>query len=177
MALGLTQPLTEMSIRNSFVIFLGVKGDRRVGLTTLPPSMSRMSRKCGNLNISQPYGPLRPVTGIPLLLTYNLLRQILLSMSSILKQDTLVTSHFTLWPPLNSKAEKHNRIGIWNDLCLTWHVVQEQNSIQNLKHHGHDLSHQRCCLKFLGSGWTMVFLLHGLILPQALSDGCTFHHL
>ena len=66
MALGLTQPLTEMSTRN---ISWG-KGGRCVGLTTLPPSCAVVVWSLGTLTSWNPLGHSRPGTGLLYLYLY-----------------------------------------------------------------------------------------------------------
>jgi len=66
MALGSTQPLTEMSTR----VFPEGKCDRYVRLTTLPPSCAVVT-KSGNLNLLEPSGPIQAYNGtaLPLIIS------------------------------------------------------------------------------------------------------------
>ena len=84
MALGSTQPLTEMITR---CISWG-KGGRCVRLTTLPPSCA-VVMKCENLNFLEPSGPLEACNGtaLPLL--------IYVCVSSLQRQILLVQTHDT----------------------------------------------------------------------------------
>ena len=61
MALGSTQPLTEISTRS---ISWG-KGGRCIRLTTLPPSCA-VVMKSGNLNFLESFGPLEACNGTAL---------------------------------------------------------------------------------------------------------------
>jgi hypothetical protein len=99
MALGSTQPLTEMITRNlcGGKRWLVCKADNLTAICEL----SRLYKKCGNLDISLSNGPPWPVTGIALPLPYPLYMFILLTYlwSWALLEKLPIVQPSILWNP------------------------------------------------------------------------------
>jgi hypothetical protein len=75
-------------------ILLGVKGGRHVRLTS-PPSVSQLSRKYGSLDVSRPYGPPMPVTGIALLFFLHLQNNIFRMDSKLIRAKKIELFQYT----------------------------------------------------------------------------------
>jgi hypothetical protein len=118
-----------MSPRSIRICFWGIERGRCVGLTTLPPYMSRLFRQRGIPNISQPYWPARPVTGIALLLHLHWYGwRVEIGRDRVRCQDRVTVIHCIgrAWPAQNLYGrEGGKRLNIPRS---TWRHVQELSS-------------------------------------------------
>jgi hypothetical protein len=113
MALGSTQTLTEMKPG----IFLGVKCNHRVRLTTSPPSVSRLSRNCGSFYVWQPYGLPRLVKWKEFSLVTNINKLNMAPRHSTSKGPAIVYVKSSTWWCIIQLQESRlsPRLKIWNN--------------------------------------------------------------
>jgi hypothetical protein len=131
MDLGSTQPLTETSTRN----LPGVKG-RPAHKADNPTTICETSRKSGSPDVSQPYGPPRPVTGIALPFYGS---QMLPSLTRIAKwYDYSVSPTASGGEEIDWRMEllqkRHVLVSLWKEsTCNKVLIVEEWHTIYRIQ--------------------------------------------